>query len=98
MGDENIDSLYELQADLEASDGVTMPSELKAYLKFCYDRTLKRQLDKDNTDFGTWIDSVMTHVQTHYRHPSLPTKIQFKVFILNKIYRYFPIDKALRFL
>ena len=79
MGDEEEDLSLELRANLEASAAITWPEERYAYLKMCYDRTLKKQLDLDNTNFASWVDSVMTHVQTHYRHPSLPTKIQFKV-------------------
>ena len=79
MGDEEVDLSRELRAAAQASVATTWPEELYAYAKLCYDRTLKRQLENDNTDFNTWADSVMTHVQSHYRHPSLPTKIQFKV-------------------
>ena len=79
MGDEEEDLSLELRANLEASAAITWPEERYAYLKMCYDRTLKKQLDQDDTDFASWVNSVMTHVQTHYRHPSLPTKIQFKV-------------------
>ena len=79
MEDEEEDLSLELRAVIQASAAVTWPEERYAYLKLCYDRTLKKQLEQDNTDFAPWVDSVMTHVQTHYRHPSLPTKIQFKV-------------------
>ena len=79
MGDEEIDLSLELRAIAQASVSVTWPEERYAYLKLCYDRTLKKQLEQDSTNFTSWVNSVMTHVQTHYRHPSLPTKIQFKV-------------------
>ena len=78
-GDEEIDLSYELQADLQEANVQTWPGQRYAYLKFGWDRTLKKQLQSEGTTFPTWIDSVMTHVQTHYRHSSLPTKIQFKV-------------------
>merc|ERR1711997_858093 len=57
---------------------MTWPSERYAYVKFGYDNTLKNQLASVGKSFNTWVDSVMTHVQAHYRHSSLPTKIQFK--------------------
>ena len=79
MGDEEEDLSLEMKATLQASSAETWPNERYAYVKFGYDRTLKNQLESENTNFATWIDSVMTHVQTHYRHPSLPTKVQFKV-------------------
>ena len=81
-GDE-VDQFLELEAEIALQNGVTSlswPREIFAYIKFGYDRTLNNQLEyTDRTKFSTWIDSVMTHVQTHYRHRSLPTKIQFKV-------------------
>ena len=56
------------------------PEAIYVYVKFGYDRTLKNQLENsDGTDFATWTDAIMTHVQGHYRHPTLPTKIEFKV-------------------
>ena len=79
MGDEEIDLSFELGAEIQAANVLTWPSERYAYVKLGYDRTLKNKLASENTNFATWIDSVMTHVQAHYRHPSLPTKIQFKV-------------------
>ena len=79
MEDEEIDLSQELQATLSADAAMTWPEERYAYAKLCYDRTLKNQLEKDGTDFNTWADDVMTHMQAHYRHPSLPLKIQFKV-------------------
>ena len=79
MGDEEEDLSLELRAAAQASAATTWPEERYAYVKLCYDRSLKGQLENDNTDFDTWADAVMTHVQSHYRHPSLPTKIQYKV-------------------
>ena len=79
MGDEELDLSFELKASLQSSAAITWPKERYAYVKFMYDRTLKNQLESENKNFATWIDSVMTHVQTHYRHNSLPTQIQFKV-------------------
>jgi len=79
MGDEEEDLLDELAADAVASAATTFPRVgLKAYVKFGYDNTMKAQMEKDGTTFNTWIDSVMTHVQTYYKHSSLPVQIKFK--------------------
>ena len=79
MGDEEEDLYDELAADAAASAASSWPSKRYAYVKFGYDNTLKAQMDKEGTTFNKWIDGVMTHVQTYYRHRSLPTKIEFKV-------------------
>ena len=90
-GDE-FDLFEELEADMAAQSGVSSrswPGAIYAYVKFGYDRTLKNQLQNtDRTDFSKWIDAVMTHVQVHYRHSSLPTKIEFKVLSRLFFYRY----------
>lgn len=87
MGDEEEDNLEELLAEVELKTGAAntekpMPPKLYAYLKFGYDTSIKQQLSQDGTNFNTWIDSVMTHVQSYYRHSSLPTRIEFKVMCL----------------
>ena len=84
MGDEEEDDLEELlsEAALKTGAANTMPPKLYAYLKFGYDTSLKQQLSQDGTSFNTWIDSVMTHVQSYYRHSSLPAPIEFKVIVL----------------
>merc|ERR1712001_4408 len=69
--------LEALLSEQNANDR-SWPGEVYAYVKLQYDSTLKGKLAADGTDFNTWADAVMTHVQSHYRHPSLPTKIQFK--------------------
>ena len=79
MGDEEEDLLLELEADAKTGAAMTWPSEVYAYVKFGYDNTLKNQLAADGVSFNDWVNSVMTHVQAHYRHYTLPTKIQFKV-------------------
>ena len=79
MGDEEEDLLLELEADAKTGAAMTWPSEVYAYVKFGYDNTLKNQLATDGVSFNDWVNSVMTHVQAHYRHYTLPTKIQFKV-------------------
>ena len=81
MGDEEEDLLLELEADAKTGAAMTWPSEVYAYVKFGYDNTLKNQLAADGVSFNDWVNSVMTHVQAHYRHHTLPTKIQFKVIV-----------------
>ena len=81
MGDEEEDLLLELEADAKTGAAMTWPSEVYAYVKFGYDNTLKNQLATDGVSFNDWVNSVMTHVQAHYRHYTLPTKIQFKVIV-----------------
>ena len=85
MGDEDEDDFMELEALLSEGNANdrSWPGEVYAYVKLQYDSTLKNKLAADGTDFNTWADAVMTHVQTHYRHTSLPTKIQFKVLYNN---------------
>merc|ERR1712018_384537 len=87
LGDEQEDLTLELEAEVATSAATSWPSERYAYVKFGYDRTLKNQLSADNTDFGTWVDSIMTHVQSHYNHPTMPTKIQFKYDNAETIYK-----------
>ena len=84
MGDEEEDLSLVLQSAKAYSTAgtTTWPSERYAYVKFGYDNTLKNQLTSDGTTFAAWIDSVMTHVQTYYKHSSLPTQILFKVLLI----------------
>ena len=55
----------------------TIPSKLKAVIKFGYDEGWKNAFD--GTNFNDWIASVLTHSQAHYKDPSLGTKISFEV-------------------
>jgi len=87
MGDEEEDLLLELEADAKTGAAMTWPSEVYAYVKFGYDNTLKNQLATDGVSFNDWVNSVMTHVQAHYRHYTLPTKIQFKYDVSETIYK-----------
>ena len=80
MGDEMEDPVMEQFAAAVASQAIVWPPELFAQVKFGYENTMKAQLDADGTTFDAWIDSVMTHVQSYYQHPTLPTKVTFKVF------------------
>ena len=56
----------------------TIPSALKAVIKFGYEDTLKSALSGE--DFDGWIAGVFTHTQAHFRHAaSLGTTIEFEV-------------------
>ena len=79
MGDEEVDLLQDLQAALSADAYTYWPSERYAYVKFGYDKSMNRQLGQERKSFADWVNPVMAHVQSYYRHYSLPTKIQFKV-------------------
>ena len=83
MGDEEKDNYEEKQARAASFNVPNWPKSIYAYLKLGYDNTLANQMRAQGTTFEKWVDSVMTHVQTYYRHKSLPTKIQLKV---SKIY------------
>lgn len=86
MGDEEINTYEENKVAAAADHIPNWPKSVYAYLKFGYDNTFAYQIwRKQKTTFKKWIDSVMTHVQTYYRHKSLPTKIEFKVIILLRI-------------
>ena len=80
MKDEEKDPVMEDFAKAAASEMTSWPKKLYAKVKFGYENTMKAQLAADGTTFGKWIDEVMTHVQTYYKHPTLPTKIIFEVF------------------
>ena len=80
MGDELEDAAMEQFADAVSSEVTAWPPEIYTQVKFGYENTMKAQLAADGTTFDKWIDAVMTHVQTYYQHPTLPTKIIFKVF------------------
>ena len=79
MGDEEKDNYEEKQAKAASAMVTNWPKSIYAYLKLGYDNTRANKMIARGTTFEKWVDSVMTHVQTYYRHKSLPTKIQFKV-------------------
>ena len=63
-----------------------LPQKMKATIWFGYEDGMKKALG--NRDFDTWIQSVLTHTQAHYRHKqSLGTIIEFEVSHLLK-YKY----------
>merc|ERR1712136_677586 len=78
MGDEEKETYEEKKVAAAAAYTPNWPNSIYAYLKLGYDNTLANQMRAQGTTFEKWIDSVMTHVQTYYRHKSLPTKIQLK--------------------
>ena len=55
----------------------TIPSKLKAVIKFAYEDGMKAALKGE--DFNSWIEDVLCHTQAFYRHPSLGTTIEFEV-------------------
>ena len=56
----------------------SIPSKLKAVIKFGYEDGLNSALAGE--DFDSWIADVFTHTQAHFRHAaSLGTTIEFEV-------------------
>ena len=76
--DEYIDELEDGVADSRQT--VTWPDNLYAAVKFGYENTMKEKLEEEGISFTKWIDGFMAHVQSYYKHPSLPVQIIFKVF------------------
>ena len=67
-GDEIInDSVERLVQKAKVS---TMPSKLKATIKFGYEDSMKEWLDSNGQDFDSWITGPLTHAQAIYRHES----------------------------
>ena len=57
----------------------SLPSKLKATIKFGYEEGLRQALGTE--DFDEWIESVFTHTQAYFRHAaSLGTTIEFEVY------------------
>jgi len=75
-GDEELNDAEE---ESVATAAVTsIPSTLKAVIKFGYETGLKNALGSE--DFDAWIAGVFTHTQAHFRHAaSLGTTIEFEV-------------------
>ena len=76
-GDEEKNDKIELEA-AKAEVG-TIPSKLKATIKFGYDEGWKKAFA--GTDFNDWIASIFTHTQAHYKDPSLGTEVTLEVSI-----------------
>ena len=78
---------WHLNSDELLNDGIehdaknakmsSIPSALKATIKFGYEDGMKAALGNQN--FDTWIQSVLAHTQVHFRHASLGTRIEFEV-------------------
>ena len=75
--DENIDNEQETRAVKVSTKSI--PSKLKATIKFGYDEGLKADLTSNGLDFESWISDVFPHVQARFAHPSLGTEIEFEV-------------------
>ena len=76
-GDEVVNAQIEKDADVAKSS--TIPSKLKAVIKFGYDEGIKNRLSQQGQTFQQWIEGVLTHAQAHFKHPSLGTQIEFEV-------------------
>ena len=82
-GDEEVnDELEEFVHSVDISS-TTIPTKLAATVQFGYEDGMLAALDGE--DFDSYIQSVMTHVQSYYRHSeSLGTTIELEVrFFLN---------------
>ena len=74
--DEILDAAEEAGASVAQVGSI--PSTLKAVIKFGYEDTLLGTLSGEN--FDAWIAGVFTHTQAHFRHAaSLGTTIEFEV-------------------
>ena len=76
-GDELLNVGIEKEAD--AAKSTTIPSKLRAVIKFGYDEGMKHRLSRQGKSFETWIVGVLAHAQAHFKHPSLGTEIEFEV-------------------
>ena len=76
-GDELLNTGIEKGA--AAAKSTTIPSKLKAVIKFGYDEGMKNRLSRQGKTFEQWIVGVLAHAQAHYKHPSLGTEIEFEV-------------------
>jgi predicted Zn-dependent protease len=84
---EEIDIFQEMRATEAAYATTTsVKSKLFAYLQFGYDSTLSGKLGYGK--FNAWVIEVMTHVQTHYRHASLGTNIEFQFDVNESVRKY----------
>ena len=74
-GDEEINAVEE--AGAKVAKVVSIPSKLKAVIKFGYDEGIKTRLGTQ--DFAAYIEGVFTHTQVHFKDASLGTEIHFEV-------------------
>jgi len=77
--EENAEDEAAEEAIMESAAATTFafPAKLTATLKFGYESSMASQLLTLGVDFKTFVDSVMTHVQTYYKHSSLGTEVIF---------------------
>ena len=77
------DTAAQYIANLETAQAQTfvLPKTMTVTVKFGYEKSMKDQLAALGTDFQTFIDAAMTHVQVYYHDPSLTTQINFEVYI-----------------
>ena len=60
--------------------GTSIPYAIKAKLELGIDESAKDTIAKRfNTTVDAWLSEVLTHVQAHYRHPTLRHRINFQV-------------------
>ena len=59
-----------------------IPSRINITVGFGYDKSVVENLGNKSA-IRTWLEEVFIHMTTYFQHPSLPTKIDLKVFILN---------------
>ena len=83
-GDEEVNDEIELEA--AKAEVVSIPSKLKAVIKFGYDEGWKKAFA--GTDFDDWIAAVFTHTQAHYKDPSMGTEVTFEVPFLHSHVMY----------
>ena len=79
--EEEYDEIFDPDEEVAAASVAqlaSIPSKLKAVIKFGYEDTLAGTLNGE--DFNTWIAGVFTHTQAHFRHAaSLGTTVEFEV-------------------
>ena len=74
-GDELLN--YDIEHNAEIAKLTSIPSKLKATIRFGYEDGVKADLG--NRNFDSWIQSVLAHAQVYFRHISLGTIIEFEV-------------------
>ena len=77
-GDEEINAAEEAAA--KVAKVVSIPSKLKAVIKFGYDEGIKTRLGTQS--FESYIEGVFTHTQVHFKDASLGTEIHFEVCVI----------------
>ena len=73
--DEIINDNLEIQAQNAKISSI--PSKLRATIKFGYEDSMKEWLGSQ--DFDSWIQAPLVHAQAIYKHKSLGTEVEFEV-------------------